>query len=176
MGGLKIMKALEEKLFKHYIGYLDERDEYQKSIIYNTLAKVNMYSFYLISILMMGSLIFDSINHQFTFGTFALFFIQQFNAYYIFIKIRKSGVDTTEFYDNTTYILQLKRLKKQSMMAGIQWGLWMLIMMEYIFPVLEGEKIEVGLISFVIWTCGGAFFGGTMYLFGKLKLKKVDNN
>lgn len=170
------MKRLEEKLFKHYIGYLDERDEYQQSVIYKTLAKVNMYSFYLISLLMMVSLIFDSVNHRFTFGTVALFFIQQFNAYYISIKLRKSGVDTTEFDDNTTYLIQLKKLKKQSIMAGTQWGIWMLIMMDYIFPVLEGEKIEGGLISVIIWTCGGAFFGGAMYLFGKLKLTKVDNN
>jgi hypothetical protein len=170
------MKRLEEKLFKHYIGYLDERDEYQQSVIYKTLAKVNMYSFYLISILMMGSLVFDSVNHRFTFGTVALFFIQQFNAYYISIKLRKSGVDETEFYDNTTYLLQLKKLKKQAVMAGTQWGLWMLIMMDYIFPALEGEQIRIDLISVIIWICGGAFFGGAMYLFGKLKITKVDNN
>lgn len=170
------MKRLEEKLFKYYIGYLDERDEYQQSVIYKIIAKVNMYSFYLISILMMGSLIFDSINHRFTFGTVALFFIQQFNAYYISIKLRKSGVDSTEFYDDTTYLLQLKKAKKQAIMAGTQWGLGMLIMMDYIFPALEGEQIRLSLISVIIWTCGGAFFGGFMYLFGKLKLKKVDNN
>ncbi|MBC6004897.1 hypothetical protein H8891_13975 [Paeniclostridium sp. NSJ-45] len=170
------MKRLEEKLFKHYIGYLDERDEYQQSVIYKTLAKVNMYSFYLISILMMGSLIFDSVNHRFTFGTVALFFIQQFNAYYISIKLRKSGVDATKFYDNTTYLLQLKKLKKQAIMAGTQWGLGMLIMMDYIFPGLEGEQIRIDLISVITWTLGGAFFGGAMYFFGKLKITKVDNN
>ncbi|RDY22644.1 DUF3278 domain-containing protein [Romboutsia maritimum] len=170
------MKRLEEKLFKHYIGYLEERDEYQQSVIYKTLAKANMYSFYLISLLMMVSLIFDSVNHRFTFGTVALFFIQQFNAYYVSIKLRKSGVDTTEFDDNTTYLIQLKKLKKQARMAGIQWGLSMLIMMDYIFPALEGEKIKLDLISVIVWTCGGALFGGVMYLFGKLKLTRVDNN
>lgn len=170
------MKRLEEKLFKHYIGYLDERDEYQQSVIYKTIAKVNMYSFYLISILMIGSLIFDSVNHRITFGTVALFFIQQFNAYYILIKLRKNGVDETEFYDNTTYLLQLKKFKKQSVMAGTQWGLFMLIMMDYIFPVLEGEQIRIDLISVIIWIFGGAFFGGAMYLFRKRKITNVDNN
>lgn len=169
------MKRLEEKLFKHYIGYLDERDEYQRSVIYKTLAKVNMYSFYLISILMIGSLVFDSVNHRFTFGTIALFFIQQFNAYYISIKLRKSGVDETEVYDNTIYLLQLKKLKKQAVMAGIQWGFWM-IMMEYIFQAFEGEQIRIDLISVIVWICGGAFFGGFMYILGKMKISKVDNN
>ena len=170
------MKRLKKKLFKHYIGYVDERDEYQKSEIYKILAITNMYSFYLISILMTGSLIFDSINHRFTFGTIALFFIQQFNAYYISIKLRKSGVDSTEFYDDTTYLLQLKKSKKQAIMAGTQWGLGMLITMDYIFPALEGEQIRLSLISVIVWACAGAFFGGFMYLFGKSKIKKVDNN
>lgn len=170
------MERLEKKLFKHYIGYLDERDEYQQSVIYETLAKVNMYSFYLITILMMGSLVIDSINHRFTFGTIALFFIQQFNAYFITIKIRKSDVDTTEFYDNATYMLQLKKLKKQAIMAGVRWALSMLIMMEYIFPALEGEQIRLSLFSVIIWGLAGVFFGGSMYLFGRLKLTRIDNN
>lgn len=61
-------------------------------------------------------------------------------------------------------------------MVGVQWGLFMLIMMDYIFPALDGEQIRIDLISVVIWICGGAFFGGTMYLFGKRKITKVDNN
>lgn len=170
------MKNLEEKLFNRYIGFIDERDEYQKSVIYKTLAKLNMYSFYLISILMLISLIFDTISHRFTFGTFALFFIQQLNAYYILIQLRKNGVDRTEFYDNVTYLKQVKKLKKQSIIAGIQWAFFMIIMNSYIFPSLWGENIIVNIKSIVVWSLGGLFFGVVMYFLGKLKLKKVDDN
>lgn len=170
------MKNLEEKLFNRYIGFIDERDEYQKSVIYKTLAKLNMYSFYLISILMLISLIFDTISHRFTFGTFALFFIQQFNAYYILIKLRKSGVDITEVYDNITYLKQLKRLKKQSIIAGIQWAFFMIIMNNYIFPMISSGDIIVNTKSVVIWSLGGLFFGVVIYFLGKGKLKKFDSN
>lgn len=170
------MRKLEKNLFKHYIGYLEERDEYQQGVIYKTLACVDMYSFYLISFFMLISLIFDSINHKLTFGTFALFFIQQFNAYYIARKLKKSGVDKTEFDDKVTYSLKLKRLRKQAITTGLQWGLGMLVTMEYLFPTLEGEIIDVRLFSVIIWMCGGIFFGWGMYISGKSKLTKVDNN
>lgn len=170
------MKKLEEKLFKRYIGFIDERDEYQKSVIYKTLSKLNMYSFYLISILMLISLIFDTISHRFTFGTFALFFIQQFNAYYILIKLRKSGVDITEVYDNVTYLKQVKKLKKQSIIAGIQWAFFMIIMNSYIFPSLLGENIIVNIKSIVVWSLGGLSFGLGLYFIGKVKLRKFASN
>ena len=170
------MKKLEEKLFKRYIGFIDERDEYQKSVIYKTLAKLNMYSFYLISILMLISLIFDTINHRFTFGTFALLFIQQFNAYYILIQLRKSGVDITEVYDNITYLKQLKRLKKQSVISGIQWAFFMIIMNNYIFPSLLGENIILNIKSIIIWSLGGLSFGLGLYFIEKVKLRKFDSN
>lgn len=169
------MKRLEEKLFKRYIGYIDDRDEYQKSVIYMILAKLNMYLFYLTSILMLISLLFDTIHHRFTFGTFALFFIQQFNAYYILIKLRKSRVDITEFYDNNTYQNQLKKLKKQSSVAGIQWAFFMIVMNNYILPTISGDSIILNLNSFIIWILGGVFFGVIIYFFGKVKIKKIDN-
>lgn len=170
------MNKLEKNFLKRYIGYLDARDEYQQGVIYKTLAIANMYSFYLLSFFMMVSLIFDSINHKLTFGTFALFFIQQFNAYYILIKLRKSGVDKTEFDDTVTYSTQIKKLRKQNIIAGIQWGFCMFVMMEYIFPTLDGEIINIGLSEIIKWTCGGIFFGGSMYILGKSNLKKVDDN
>ena len=167
------IKILEEKLFQRYIGFIDERDEYQRSVIYETLSKLNMYSFYLINTLMFISLIFDTINHTFTFGTFALLCIQQFNSYYILIKLKKKGVDTTEFYDENSYRKAIKNLRKKSIIAALQWGLSMFILMSYIFPTLEGESIRVNLISVIIWTLAGAFFGLSIYLLAKTKVKKV---
>ncbi|WP_042274389.1 DUF3278 domain-containing protein [[Clostridium] dakarense] len=170
------MNKLENKLLKHYIGYVEERDEYQQGIINETLTTANLYTFYLLTICMLVSLIFDSINHKLTFGTFAMFFIQQFNAYYILIKLRKSGVDKTEFDDNATYSTQLKKSKKQTIIAAIQWGFSMLVMMEYIFPTLLGERINIGLFQIIVWICATLFFGTSCYIIAKSKLKKVDND
>ncbi|CEN29936.1 MAG: hypothetical protein ACLUG9_16995 [Paraclostridium sordellii] len=169
------MNKLKKNLLKLYIGYLEERDEYQQCVIYKTLAITNIYSFYLLSVCMMVSLIFDSINHTLTFGTIALVFIQQFNTYYIFNKLRKNGIDKTEFYDDITYSRQIKKLRKQAIITGIQWGFYMLLMMEYIFPTLLGERISIDLFEVLLWLFGGVLFGGSMYILGKLKLIKVDS-
>ena len=169
-------KLLEEKLFKRYLGFLDERDEYQKSVIYETLSKLNMYSFYLINILMFISLIFDTINHTFTFGTFSLLVIQQFSSYYILIKLKKTGVDITEFYDDASYTAEVKKLKKKSIIAGLEWGISMLIFMQYILPTLSGKGVQINLFIVIVWVCAGAFFGIGIYFISKQKLKKVDNN
>ena len=37
------MNKFEKTLLKHNIGYLDERDEYQQGVIYETLATANLY-------------------------------------------------------------------------------------------------------------------------------------
>ena len=51
------MNKFEKTLLKHNIGYLDERDEYQQGVIYETLATANLYLSYLLIICMVISLI-----------------------------------------------------------------------------------------------------------------------
>ncbi|MGU8957931.1 hypothetical protein ACV3VX_07725 [Clostridium perfringens] len=83
------MNKFEKTLLKHNIGYLDERDEYQQGVIYETLATANLYLSYLLIICMVISLIFDGINHSLTFGTFALAALQFGNSCYILNKLKK---------------------------------------------------------------------------------------
>lgn len=51
------MNKLETKLLKHYIGYEQPRDEYQQGVINETLTTANLYTFYLLTICMVISLI-----------------------------------------------------------------------------------------------------------------------
>lgn len=170
------MNKLEKNLLKRYIGYLEARDEYQQGVINETLTTANIHTFYLLTIFMLVSFIFDSINHKLTFGTFALFFIQLFNACYTVIKLRKSGVDITEFDENATYSTQIKKLRKQIIIVTILWGFYMFIINRYILPTLLGERINIGLFQIVVWICATLFFGVSCYIIAKSKLKKVDNN
>jgi hypothetical protein len=50
------VKRLDNYLLKRYVGYVNERDEYQKSKIYQTLANANLLTMYLISLFMLISL------------------------------------------------------------------------------------------------------------------------
>lgn len=122
---------------------------------------------------MIISLIFDSSNHKLTFGTFALFFVHQFNSYYVPNKLRKNGLNEIKVDGDINYSNAIKKLRKQMALAGIQWGFSMFVLMEYIFPTFWGDPINIGLYQILIWVCGGTFFGGTMYLLGKSILKKV---
>ncbi|MEK5055741.1 hypothetical protein MHH96_20340 [Niallia sp. FSL K6-0212] len=63
-------------------------------------------------------------------------------------------------------------MKKSSFLAGIQWGLSMLILMEYVFPYLSTGELNLEWWNVLIWLLGGMLFGMTMYLFSKSKLQK----
>lgn len=167
------MNKFEKTLLKHNIGYLDERDEYQQGVIYETLATANLYLSYLLIICMVISLIFDGINHSLTFGTFALAALQFGNSCYILNKLKKSGAYETEVYDDYTYNMEIKKLKKQCIISAIQWGIFMFFVMTYLWPWILGDPINVGLRQVIAWTIGVTLFGLLCYAISKSKIKKV---
>lgn len=83
----KKMKQTEQKLLKHFVGLIDDRDEYQQKMIYKVLADANMITFILLTMSMMISFIWDAWHHIISLGTIFLFLIQQFKSYYILLKI-----------------------------------------------------------------------------------------
>lgn len=167
------MKSLESKMLRRYVGYLGERDEYQRGKIHEILANANMLTFYLITILMMISLVWDSIHQQFTLGTFLLLIVQQFNSIYILVKMRKYQVQKTEYYDEESYRLAVNTLKIKGLWAGLDWGFSMFIWMTFVFPSLWGDPIRVNWWDILIWLLAGFLFGFTMYHIGKNRLKLV---
>ncbi|MBO0449175.1 DUF3278 domain-containing protein [Enterococcus sp. MJM12] len=170
------MENFENKLLRSYVGYLGEREESQKVTIYKILANANMLTFYFTTILMLISLIWDSIHQQFTLGTFLLLAVQQFNSYYILFKFRKYKVQQTKFDDKEAYILAVKTLKLKGFWIGLDWGVSMFITMTFIFPTLWHDPIRVTIWNVLIWLTAGFFFGFTMYLVSKNQLKLVTND
>ncbi|AIQ44963.1 hypothetical protein R70723_02870 [Paenibacillus sp. FSL R7-0273] len=165
------MNHLEKRMLKPFIGYLEERDEYQQGEIYKILAGACMYAFYLTTGLMLISLIADTINHTFTFGTIALFMVNQFLAYYIHIRLRKTGIAETEYDAEADYEQTVKALKKKFIFAGAQFGLTMLVLMEFLLPTLAGEKLDIQLVPILIWLLAGAAFGICTYFLQKRNIK-----
>ncbi|KUP26412.1 hypothetical protein [Paenibacillus sp. DMB5] len=90
-------------MLKPFIGYLEERDEYQQGEIHKILAGACMYAFFLTTGLMLISLVIDTLNHSFTFGTVALFLVNQFLSYFIMFRLRKTGIAETEFEIEADY-------------------------------------------------------------------------
>lgn len=168
------MKKWEKKGIQHYIGYLGERDEYQQTKIYEVLAVNNMLTFYLLTIFITISFIWDVIHQQFTLGTFALFIIQQFNSGYIMFQLRKYNVLQTEFYDKKSFTTAVNNMKLKAVFAGLEWGFFMLVTNGYILPALLNEPINVNLFTIIVWAVAGCFFGLSMYFFGKKRLRLMD--
>ncbi|CAM4408630.1 hypothetical protein [Paenibacillus typhae] len=167
-----MLSNLEKRMLKPFIGYLDERDEYQQGEIYKILAGACMHAFYLTTGLMLISLIVDTINRTFTFGTIALFIVNQLVSYNILFRLRKTGIAETEYDIEADYKKIITGLRKKFTLAGIQWGFTMLILMEFLLPALAGEELEIHWFSPLIWFISGAAFGVVTYFFKKEMLKK----
>lgn len=167
------MNKLEQHLIKRYVGYSTERDEYQKSEIYKSLAGAGVLTFYLLSASMIVSLIFDLYQQRASFGTVALFLIQLFNEYYVIIKLNKNKANITEIYTKEDYAREVKKLKKSAVRVFLSWTITMYGLNAYLLPLLMGEVLEFKWFVLWIWTGSGIIMGLLMYFLAKSQLKIV---
>ena len=137
------MKNIEQTLLKHFVGYIDDRDEYQQKMIIKILADANMMTFILLTVCMMISFIWDAWHHTVSLGTIFLFLIQQLNSYYILVKTKKFDVLKTEVFDEDSCKKELGKIKKSAILSGINWGISMFAWMEFLFPLILNEPIEL---------------------------------
>lgn len=163
---------MKDQLLNRFIGVLDDRDEYQRYEIYKELAFSGIMLWYLSMFLMFISLIIDTIHNTLSFATPSLLLINMVYALMTVIKIRKKQLDETDCASVEEYEEKKKQLKKASSLAGFQWGLFMLVFMEYVSPYLSTGEIDVSWWNILIWLLGGLFFGMTMYGVSKSKLQK----
>ena len=165
--------SIEKKLLKRFVGYIDDRDEYQQKMIYKILANANMMTFILLMVCMMISFIWDAWHQTVSLGTIFLFLIQQFNSYYVLAKTKKFDVVKTEVFDEETYKKELNKIKKGAILSGINWGISMFAWMEFLFPLILNDPIELKWFNICVWFIASILFGGSMYVVGKGKLKLI---
>ncbi|RPF50654.1 DUF3278 domain-containing protein [Aquisalibacillus elongatus] len=163
---------MKQKLLKQFIGVLDDRDEYQKHEIYKELAFSGIVLWYLSMTLMFVSLVMDTMSNQISLVTVLLFLVNMVYAFMITIRIRKKGLDETDCESEEEYINKIKQLKKSSTLAGVFWGLTMLVLMDYIFPYISTGNITFNAVNLVTWALGGSVFGAVFYFVSKSRLKK----
>lgn len=163
---------MKNKVLNRFIGAMDDRDEYQLSEIYKELAFSGIVLWYLTTLLMFISLIIDTIQNTLSFGTIALLILNMTYAILTVIKLRRKQLDDTDCASIEEYEEKKKQLKKAMSLAGVQWGLFMLVFMEYVSPYLSTGEINVEWWNIVIWLLGGVGFGLSMYWFSKSKLQK----
>ncbi|WP_018883466.1 DUF3278 domain-containing protein [Paenibacillus massiliensis] len=108
-------------MIKHFIGYVEDRDEYQLEAINRILADACLYAFYLTTILMLINLIIDTAHHTFSFGTMSLFIVQQFISYFTVYKLKKTGIAETEYDLEKDYNNKIHVFKVKCIIYGIKW-------------------------------------------------------
>ena len=163
---------MKNQILNRFIGVIDNRDEYQTQEIYKELAFSGMLLWGLTMLLMSISLVIDTIKNEVSFITLALLIVNLVYAALLMVRLNRKQLDNSDCATIEEYNAKKNRLKRACTIAGIQWGLFMVILMEYIFPFLSKEAIQLSWINILIWFAGGLFFGIIMYAISKAKLKK----
>jgi hypothetical protein len=163
---------MKEQIFRRFVGAFDERDEYQNNEIYKELAFSGIILYYFTMLIMVISLIIDTITNNFSIITPALILLNVVYAGIITYRLNKKQLDMTDCATAEEYEMKKKRLKRTSTFAGIFWGLAMILWMEYIMPLLGGEEVIFSWIDALIWLIGGIVFGVCIYSYAKSRLIK----
>ena len=163
---------MKNQILNRFIGVIDNRDEYQTQEIYKELAFSGMLLWGLTMLLMFISLVIDTIKNEVSFITLALLIVNLVYSSLLMVRLNRKQLDNSDCATIEEYNAKKSRLKRACTIAGIQWGLFMVILMEYIFPFLSKEAIQLSWINILIWFAGGLFFGIVMYAISKAKLKK----
>ncbi|WP_020061744.1 DUF3278 domain-containing protein [Bacillus sp. 123MFChir2] len=163
----------KEKIYLNFIGAMSERDEYQKQEINKELAVAGVLLWYLNMLVMVIMLVVDTIHNTISIGTIIVFVVNMIYVNYLIWKVQKKRLNETECATEEEYLERKKQLKKSGLKAGLLWGFQMFVLMCYIFPYLGSEEISISRYDVIIWSCGGVFFGLSMYGIGLLNLKKL---
>lgn len=163
---------MKNKFLKYFINTVDDRDEYQLREIYKELAFSGILLWYLTLLIMFISLIIDTINNTLNFSTIALFLLVIIYSVNIVLRLRKKRLDDTDCASLEEYKYKKGKLRKKSTIAGITWGIFMFIMMQYIFPFLSYGSINVNWWDVLIWGVAGLAFGTIIYWSSVSKLQK----
>ena len=163
---------MKENIINKFIGACDERDENQKQEIYKELAFSGIIFYYLSMLLMVISLIIDTYNNEMSLITPILVVLNIGYSAYIAFRLNKKQLDISDCATSEEYNIKKVKLRRSSIIAGIQWGFWMIVMMEYILPFIGGEGLSFSWFNIMIWLIGGLLLSVFIYYVSKSKLKK----
>ena len=166
---------MKDSILNHFIGAVDDRDEYQKQEIYKELALSGIIFYHLSMLLMVVSIVIDTFNNEMSIITPILLILNVGYSGYIGYRLSKKRLDTSDCATPEEYDAKKAQLKRSCMIASMQWVLWMIIMMEYVLPFIGGENLSLSWIPMLAWLIGGIVLGFFLYFVSKSKLQKQFN-
>lgn len=172
-GGVPQRESLEQRLKRRVIGVRGPLDEASEAEVNRVLAGLASWSFYLTTVLMTISLGMDvhrAGEIDVTFGSVALLILQQFAAWYLIIRMRKSRVHDVRTESETDYRQEIVRAKRSAAWAGLCWGVFMMATMNWLLPFIAGLPINTDIVHHLIWLVGGVLFGWILYAVQKRRI------
>lgn len=165
---------MKERMIHQLVGALDKRDEYQEQEIHKELAFSGVLLWYLSMGLMLVMIIADTVQQSFTVYPVLLFVINMVYAGYVTMTVKRRQLDESDTMTWTEYNEKKKRLRRSSVKGGVVWMLFMLIMMEYVFPLLAGGDVAFTAVSVLIWAVSAAVFASLLYFYAIARLNKPE--
>lgn len=140
------------------------------------LAGMAVWNHWLVTVLMLISLLFDTWRHSLSFGSFALLGVQLFSSVYLIVRMRHST--SFDYRGSPDEDLQqtLRKLKKSAVVMGTCWGVMMLLFMQVVLPLVAGDPLRLTPLHVVVWLVAGAVFGVTMYFFMRRRVLKASQS
>lgn len=163
---------MKERMIHQLVGALDERDEYQRKEIHRELAFSGVLLWYLSMGLMVAMIIADAARQTFTLYPILLFVMNMVYAGYVTVSVKRRQLDESDTVTWEEYESKKQKLRHSSVKGGGVWMLFMLIMMEYVLPVLGGGEAALTAVSFLIWGVAAVVFAGLLYLYAVSRLNK----
>lgn len=164
--------TLLDKLKPGFLGIDMKRDEYLRQEGNKIMAVGHIYSFFLLGLLMLVSLIWDLLHNTISLATILLFVILQIISIYFIIQSKKINVLSSEAYSPQEYKERLKSYKLQTLKGSLLWGSWMYVWINIINPMIIGDTFHFDWKSLIVLAVGTIFFGITIYWVMKSRLKK----
>jgi len=170
------MYTVNEKVMKRHIGYVNARDEYQKSIIIKILAKAAVISFYLLLTSCYISLISDVIFKQLSIATPLLLLLLLFTFLYTSVlsnKLMKTIHNQyVEVYDEAHYKLSINSLKLKSVHIFLLFVLSSLIYELYVGHLFFNQPIMLDFFDVLGAMVQASILTVALYFLGKLMINK----
>ncbi|MEK4129412.1 hypothetical protein NYE67_07000 [Solibacillus sp. FSL W8-0474] len=123
-------------------------------------------------LLMVISLIIDTYKKEMSLIKPILVFLNIGYSAYIAFRLNKKQLDISNCATSEEYNIKKAKLRRSSIIVGIQWGFWMIVLMEYILPFIRGEGLSFSWFNMIIWFIGGLLLSVCIYYVSMSKLKK----
>ena len=170
------MNILNEKLMKRHVGYINQRDEYQKSELLKMISNTFITCYILLVLSIIISLMTDVILNHIALSTLLLYLVYLFAFLYPSLygaKVRKTIYNQyTESYDENHYKKHLETLKLQSLNCFVFLIISDLIYSTYGDYYLFNEPFKLDLFDLLGSIVNATILTCAMYFIGKMMIDK----